>query len=649
MEYFGYAGAILHVDLTSGEIRKEPLDLDLAKRFIGGFGMDGKLAYDLIRPGTDPLSPENAVIISAGPLVGTMIPGAVRLIGTTKFPLTNAVFSGSGSMSFGHQMKWSGYDHLVITGKAKSPVYIKIFDDNVEICDAKDLWGRDLCDTTDMLRDEFGTCGVVAIGQAGENLVKMALALVDKTSTLGRGGLGAVMGSKNLKAVVAQGKKGIKIYDKKRLMRTVDGLFDRCKRYPLHTPLVEESIMALWDEYAPQGLFSGKNWTKTLSAERATELFGPKIYEKIKKGRQACPSCFNSHRDIIELREGEFAGLVLHCHTFLTAGMIGARFDIEDYTEAVKLYDLLNRSGLCLLSFVNLADFVIDLYERGVITESDTQGLVLSRDFSTAATLIEKIVNRDGFGDLLAEGWSETMNVFGKDSEQYAATIKGQECLRDPRVAGLGTHEFVEFVCPRGPCGAWGTSPSYMPGISADVLKRHAGRMGASQQTIDRIFDSPSGVSVGRYTKISEEWCTLFDSLGICEMLQINRFYNIDICAELYSAVTGIEAGPEELMAAAERNFNLFKAINVREGFSRKDDFPPDKLFKPTTHSDGQELHLKDWVTGDRLSRDHVETLLDDYYDEHGWDTEKGIPTKEKLIELGLDWVAEDLSGKGFI
>ncbi len=211
----GYAGSILHVDLTSNETKKEPLNSNIAEKFIGGFGLNAKLLYDSIEPGIDPLSPENAIVLGAGPLVGTIAPGATRIYAASKLPINNAMgWCGAGGMSFGIMLKNAGYDHIVIKGQAENPVYLKIFDDNVELCDASELWGMGTGETTDKLWNEFGRpLGVTSIGQGGEKLSRISMSFVDRASSLGRGGLGAVMGSKNLKAIITKGTKGISVSD----------------------------------------------------------------------------------------------------------------------------------------------------------------------------------------------------------------------------------------------------------------------------------------------------------------------------------------------------------------------------------------------------------------------------------------------------
>ncbi len=244
MDYSGYMGKIIHADLSAGKIEQEPLDPEMGRQFIGGFGLNARLLYDHVSPGSDALSPETPIVIGSGPLIGTMAPGSSRVVASTKFPLSNSFGGASGALSFGLMMKQSGFDHLIITGRASVPVYLLVENGNAQICEAEDLWGKDIYETTEALRARHGNCGVAAIGQAGEKLVRLALAMVDVATTMGRGGLGASMGAKNLKAVVVKGNKDIKINDAHRFNATVKGMYNRVKKYPLHGPTVELGLLA---------------------------------------------------------------------------------------------------------------------------------------------------------------------------------------------------------------------------------------------------------------------------------------------------------------------------------------------------------------------------------------------------------------------
>ena len=233
MEWNGYTGNILNVDLTRNKISIIKENLEDIKQFIGGIGINCKLAAELIKPGIDPLSEENVIIIGTGPMVGTITPGASRVVGISKFPASGAIANSCGSMSFGFHLKQAGFDHVIISGKAEKAVYLEILDDHVELCNATDIWGKDIVETTDRLwKKHDGSCGVIAIGQAGENLVKGALTLIDKTSTFGRGGLGAIMGSKKLKAIGSKGTKGVSIADPKEFNKLYKKLIERIRNYP---------------------------------------------------------------------------------------------------------------------------------------------------------------------------------------------------------------------------------------------------------------------------------------------------------------------------------------------------------------------------------------------------------------------------------
>ncbi len=646
MAYYGYVGRVLYVDLTSRETRKEPLDLQIATKFIGGMGVDLKLIYELLKPSTDPFSADNPIIIGMGPLVGTGAPGSARVIATTKYPQTGAIGSGSGAMRFGCMLKWAGYDQVAITGKASSPVYLKVINDDVEICDASHLWGKDLVETTERLWDEYGDCGVIAIGQAGENLVRIAQTLVDNGASLGRGGLGGVMGSKNLKAMVTRGTGSVKISDPPRFKLVVEAMFERARRYAYHQDSVDLGVMLNWPNYRGQLAYT-KARSEIPDLERLDKTVGLEAYRKLGKKAFGCPSCFIADKEIIEVKEGRYKGLRWSTPSYLNAAIVAAKLGLEDCGDGVKFAELMDRYGLDQLSFSELLDFLITMYERGIITREDVGGFPLNRDMDTVITWAEKVTYRKGFGDAVADGWQGIVARLGKGIERETCTIKGRDGIWDPRVSGLGTNEFAQLVYPRGPNAESGGSALYVLNQPIEQVRRHGERMGMSKEAIERTLDSPLKVNIGRLTRSSEDWLAIFNSLGICNRHVNNRFYHIDICSELYSAATGFEMSSQELMRHADRVWNLFKMVNIREGFSRKDDEPPDKWFEPMKTFDGKEAPLMDYYRSKVLTREDVERWLDDYYSERGWDVQRGIPTKEKLTDLGLAELIPDLEKAG--
>jgi len=652
MDYYGYAGNILYVNLTSREVRKEPLDLDMARRFIGGAGVNHKLAYDLIKPKTDALSPENALIFGSGPLAGTLAPGTAKLQVTSKAPLNGVIQTSSAGMGFASVMKYAGYDHIVILGKAAKPVYLKISDDDVEICDAQHLWGTNISEVTNNLTDKYKDSSVIAIGPAGENMVKFAIALVDGIAHMGRGGLGAVMGAKNLKAVVVQGTKGIAIADLKRFMKAINSLHERVRNYPAHQAIVNMGMAFGWEGYLEQ-MFHYKNFTEIPDGKEITELYGPPLFEELnRKGQRkalGCPSCFVADKEIIKVTDTECEDLELHTSSFTAVGILGVRFGIKDYRQATKLMYLLNEYGLDAQTFASFMDFIIYIYELGIISEKDTDGLTLKRDFNTVNALIEIIAFREGFGNSLADGFSEIINKIDRGCEKYAPIIKGIDFLYDPRVSGIGTLEFQQIVSPRGAFSGTGGSAAFSPGQSLEKFRTHTLRMGATDEAVDRILDTPLGFNAGRLSRYSEDWASVFNSLGICNRNINNRFYSASLCAELYSAATGFELNDQQLMQLSEKSWNLYKALNIREGFDKKDDVIPDRWFEPTKTADGQERMATDYYRTRTVTKSDFEALLDDYYDERGWDKKNGLPTRQKLIDLGLEDVAEDLCREGLL
>jgi len=611
---FGYTENILNIDLTAQKTTITKLDRNLIRDYIGGLGINIKLAYDLIKPKIDPLSPENPIIIGTGPLVGTIIPSTSRSFITTKMPMNNVIGWAGGSMRFGFMLKNAGYDHIIITGKSESPVYLKIFNDDISIEDASNLWGMDTNQVTDELWKLNGNCGIISIGQSGENLVRFSIALIDKISTIGRGGVGAVMGSKNLKAIITYGTQGIKVADTKRVMKLYKQLYTRIKKYPLR------------EEWVKFGLI------------KTAPLIPKDLYlEHLKKARIACPSCPIADKDVINLKEGKFSGLISFQSSVINAFLL-LTMGTGSHEENVKSFDLINRYGLDAITITALYPLVRNLYKRGMITTEDTEGHELKKDNDSLLKFLKLITFRKGIGDILADGFDKLIERYGMDAVKKFPLVKAQNLILDPKMLNLGTMEFEQFVNPRGAHDAAGGSPTYFaPGRKLEEFRTHFDRMGIPKDAMDRIFEPPikkMGINVGRLTKYSESWFTALGSLGICARAQINRFYSAKLCAELYSAVTGIEKSRDELMIAAERSWNVLRMANIREGFSRNDDEIPQRLLKK---------RIRYYHGNVLITEELAKKLLDDYYDERGWDRETGIPTKEKLLELGLQKIANFL------
>jgi aldehyde:ferredoxin oxidoreductase len=629
MKWNGYTGNVITINLTSNSKSKIELDPKDIEQFVGGLGINTKLAANLIKPGIDPLSPENVIIIGTGPLVGTITPGASRLVGTTKFPATEAIAYSCGSMSFAFNFKHAGFDHLIITGKAKKPVYLLLENENVEIFEAQKIWGKDIVESTDFLQNLYGRCGVIAIGQAGENLVKIALTLIDKTSTFGRGGLAAVMGSKNLKAIIARGSDGLSIANPKKFTQLYSNLFERIRKYPHRASWHELGLL----RSLPVGMI-----LKASGQSKKARQCSDRVYlKKLKKRRIACPSCPMGDKDILELSEGQFKGLINYTSSVINPFLMLTIDGLTTYNEAIKAFDLVSRYGLDALTITSLLKFCNLLYEKEILTKENT-GMEWNNDYETLIKMIEMITFKKGFGKILADGWKNLAKAF-KENENEMLTVKGLDIIFDPRFLRLGTMEFEQVVNPKGAHVASGGSPTYLgAGGSIQKFNIHFDRMGIPASATERILTPPIDkmfVNVGRLTRYSEDWYTILTSLGLCARAQMNRFYGLKSVTEFYNAVTGFNMTSEDLRKAAERTWNLLKIMNMKEGFSRKDDKFPEGWYKPLKFGENI-LKIKDFFGEVKITPKVANQLLDDYYEERGWDKSNGLPTKSKIEELGL-------------
>ena len=650
MEYKGlYAGRVLHIDLTAGKTWTESLSPKLVEEYIGGWGINYRLAYDLIKPKVDALAPEVPIIIGCGVFNGTLAPGTPKSFATTKDPASYTISTWVGSLSFGGKLKAAGYDHIVITGKAPRPVYLKIIDEDVEICDARELWGKkDLFDTHEWLLNKYGrTASTLCIGPAGENLVKIAIALVDKFSTMGRT-LAASMGSKNLKAIVLNGTHEVRLADTKRFMKTANQLIERAmvdRNRDNWRNLGLFFIFPLWENV---GYFTRHNARETYPKDELTTLYGPDQYKKLRGQIIGCTSCVTCDKAIIELKD-EFPGTLVPISTPLDPPWaFGSRCEVGSMEKAFKCGEIGNRYGIDYMTWTAMFDWVTDLYNRGIITKEDTGGYDLSRrDFDMVCKFLEMTAKRQGFGDILAEGFLGAIEKIGRGSENYALHIKGTEPDFDPR-ANYGLEVFGAMTNIRPAHDMPVSGLTVAKGRGSAFFTKLVPSMGFTKEAIDRIF-TPSSFNLGRFTAHFETWAITLNIFGICFRMPVSSLYNINNVAELYQAASGIERSPYEILDVAERAYHLARAMNVMQGLSRKDDCFPDFVYtQPIKRPDrGTEMPLMDYQNTRCLSKEDVERDLDDYYEERGW-TKNGIPGRKVLSKYGLTFVADALEKGGF-
>ena len=644
MKYDGYAGKVLRVDLSSGSIETEELTPKIINKYLGGMGVNTKFAYDLINPGVDPVSADNPILIGAGALNGTMTPSASKVHVTTKFPVNGAIGSACAD-NFSPMLKWAGYDHIIVTGASDKPVYLSIFDDEVKLCDASNLWGLDTHETSEALHAKLGEdISNISIGQAGENLARTSMAFVDDIAHLGRGGLGAVMGFKKLKAIVTRGTRGIKVANPDRLYemyqltkeKAAKGYFKAMQKYGLASVI---------DSWISDGTILGDLHSAKLPVTEAIEKYGLEAYKKaVETHPWAAFGCVTCDKNIVRIKEGSFAGLTttLSCgvqpHYLMPFGI--------SLKESIKLADLFDRYGLDLIDGAINLELAFKLYKEGIITVQDV-GMELKSDVDTLAKAIEGMAYKRDFWGIIADGMPRIIEEIS-EAEEYLkyANVKGIAIPVSPR-SSLGLEAFSMLTQPRGgQTSVLIRAPSTaISGFPTSVIKNILSTYQVPKSAQKRIF-SDDDWHVGRATVWGENMCTAYNCLGICYRFTINSLYQPVIAAEYYRAVTGRTLSPQELLAIGERVWNLQKAANVREGiFFRKDDeFPKCWITDPIKSEEG-DIFLQNYQKTKRIGREEAKELFDGYYQERGWDVKKGIPTKEKLIELGLSNVAEDLAG----
>lgn len=620
----GYRGKILYVDLSRNSARTEPLPREYMVDYIGGQGVSTRLLYDMLEPNTEPLSPENPFILGAGPFVGTTIPGSGKCNITARSPMTNLYgTTGAGHMGV---MKFAGYDHIVITGKAEKPVFLKITDEKVEFVDASNLWGMDNYQTVDAVWDQLGTgYSVASIGQAGENLVRESCVIANKYSAFARTGMGALMGSKNLKAIAIKGTGGVVVADKPRYQTLVTEVMEKLAAHPNLMDWRSLGTLISIREFSKLGI-PIKNGSEMMGEEFADTFRREEVLERIKQRDVACLACPVGCKHFLTIQGGKYDGhafpvscLVVVSQTF------GADCALMNWDDAVRSAELCSRYGMDFIEAANIAAFATELYNKEILNLQDTDGLELRwGDGEAVHELLRKVAYREGIGDVLADGPVEAARRIGKGAEYYSLHVKGLGAPSDPR-ARLSTEAFSSFINPRGSHISHG-GITLIP-RNRGQLERYAGKVGVPEGEMDAVLEGPEGFDVPRFTRYCEDYVASMEFLGLC-VFPIYQRYGIQIWADLYSALTGIATSPESLLRAGERVWTLKRMLNVKLGAGKKDDAVPERFLKESVKFGGKEHGPVD--------KDYMDELISRYYGERGWDTREGVPTQDKLSQLGL-------------
>jgi aldehyde:ferredoxin oxidoreductase len=654
-----YGGSILIVDLSSGKVEKEPTENELIEKFLGGEGFALALAERYLKPKIDPLSPDNVFIIAPGALCGTLCVPAGKVTGVCKATLparedgTCYVASARAGTSFlGAMIKNAGYDAIVIKGRAKEPSYLEIIDDKVKILSAEHLWKKkNIYETNWELMNRYGRCGTLAIGKAGENLVTWSMATADTMGTMGRDGHGAVMGSKNLKAIVVKGSKGVKVADLKRFMKATNKIQ---KTFLSLHPFIDwghkTGYNAFWFLFM---ITLNQGNMKLYEFDCLNNMDVSEKYIKVLKACAGCP--FGCHMET-EIQEGKFRGQMTPFGHFLLPNMMTNRLGLKDLNQCDKLFKDCSDSGLCGVTYMAMADWITRMYLEGRIPKGKHE-LEFTRDFDSYYKLLHLIINREGIGDILADGFFAAGKEFGIDATKDTVMIglaKGRPVTYDARFTTLDPLRFTYITNPRPQhAGAHMLTvvPTNVPQfpVSIDMIKDNFSHMGIPKDVFEKDFTPVPyygvGFNVARLTVEGEHSRNIVDSLGTCSVYTAFNVGTIEDYAEIYSAATGIEMTASELRTIGERVFNLYKALNVKEGFDRRDDWI-DAWMTPRLTPEGIVPLMDYWRTR-IVSSDDLNHLLDDYYEKRGWNIERGIPTIEKLQSLGLEKSARDFKKMG--
>jgi len=618
----GYAGKILRINLSNKTSREEPLAEEMARDFIGGAGFGIKHLFDEVRPGIDPLGPDNKLVFAPGPFTGAGVPCASRMAVTGKSPLTGAVGMALSGGEFPTEMKFAGWDAIIIEGKADKPTYVAITGKVVRFHDADCSWGTLTSDCQQIIKNELRdqNVRVCCIGPAGEHLSKIAC-MINERRAVGRKGLGAVMGSKNLKAIAIRGTDSVAIASQEKFKIAHAAMLKAFKDSPvLYPEFSHHGTPMVTDLTGAMGVLPAKNWSAT-GEFVPVEGIGKDAQATRKVGKEHCHDCPVACSQLKVAKTGEYAGILTEGPDFETVYSFGSGVGIDEVDPIIAADRLADELGLDSISSGVTISFAMELFEKGILTLDETDGIDLRFGNDEAMMkVLRKMAFRDGLGDLLADGSLAAAKRIGKGAEKYAMQIKGLE-LPGYDVRGLKAHGL-------------GFATSY---TGADHCRGYA---------FQEVFGVPIPWEVDRFAIEGKGKLTIWnqdirtvtlDCAPMCAFL-LDMAVPATACqnmARLMEAVTGLSFTPEEIQKVGERVNNLAKAFNLREGFTRADDTLPERLMNEPLKAGASK--------GQVISREDLDTMLDEYYSLRGWDIKTGMPTRAKLTDLGLAYVADAL------
>jgi aldehyde:ferredoxin oxidoreductase len=618
----GYSRKILQIDLSTGRIETVSIKEQDQKGFIGGSGLAAKIFFDSFDPKVDPLSPENPLIVMTGPLVGTQFPGTSRFAVCGKSPLTGIWGEGTCGGNFGPELKFAGMQGIIFKGASPAPVYLAMEDDRIELRDAKELWGMDNYTLTDLLKERHGKekrPKVLSIGPAGENLVKFAAICNDKGDFIGRTGMGALMGSKRLKALVVKGTKRVEASHPEEYSALRKSLTIKSR-----DAMVAQSLRSMGSDAGMDlGMMTGdipiKNWMVGEDFELSANLGGPFMTEKFLTRNHACSFCPIACKRIVKVDDGPFKTEEGPGPEYETCCSFGTLMMNYDLAGVIKANEWCNRYGMDTISCGATIAFAMEAFEKGLITKKDTDGIELTwGNITGAISLLHKIAKKEGIGAVLSEGSREAAKRLGKGAEEFAVEVKGLEVpMHDPRgFHGMGLAYMTSI---RGACHLMHLALGVEQGISTYT------EAGFQENYIGQTSEGKAEM-----IKLCEDFGLPCNSLLICEYVAWTLSANE--LAEMVRVTTGFDFTLKDLLACGERTWLLKRGLGNLMGVRSRDDRLPGRILTP----------LKDGAAAGSVP--DVEKLLREYYEIRGLN-EDGRPKKEVLIKVGLDDLAKKLHG----
>jgi len=615
---YGYNGQILRVDLSRGVTSVDTIDELFCRKYLGGAGFVSYFLLKELRQGIDPLGPENKLIFALGPVTGVPLPGSGRNCVGAKSPLTGGYAKSEVGGFWGAELKHAGYDAIIVEGKAEKAVYLWIQDGEVTIRDASHLWGKNTKETQDTIRAELGDSRirVASIGPAGENLVRFACIMNDLKDAAGRGGTGAVMGSKNLKAIAVRGHKRPKVADSEYIKEIRQWV------------TTNRRLWASFAEYgtgAPSAMVGGeaegnlpiRNFLDGEFPE-VSKINGGTVKDTIRIKMEGCYACPVRCKKVVKVDEPYPVDPAYGGPEYETLAAVGSNCGVGDLEAIAKGHELCGAYSLDTISTGDAVAFAMECFENGLLTTKDTAGIEL-RFGSAEAMLktIELIAKREGIGDLLAEGTARAAQKIGKGAIEFAMQVKGLEIpMHEPRLkAALGLGYAIN---PHGAdhCANFHDTMFSQPGSNFDKAKS----LGILEPVpADDL--GPRKVAMFRYIY---QFRIVQDSLVLCQFVP----YDLNQAADILAAVTGWRTSTTELLRIAERTLTMARSFNIREGFSAADDKLPNRFFQPKRNG---ALSTKFY------DPEQLEKAKSYYYTLMGWDAKTGVPTPEKLQELDIE------------